>query len=263
MVSDTAYICATMSGPAPVSAGNRETSGTCPAQAVLLAAGLGKRMRELTRHLPKPLIRLHGKPLIEHHIPKLVQVGVERIVINHSCLGHMIEEAIGDGRRFDVEIVYSAEGEQPLETAGGIVKALAHLQASPFLVVNSDIYTDFDFSGFQLSDTALAQLVMVANPEHNPQGDFSLVGSRLGNGRRSRRCYAGIGVYRPELFAHLPPGHRPLLPLLRQAAEAGRLEGRLHAGRWMDIGTPERLRQAEQLVIRGRPGTVFAASEQR
>jgi MurNAc alpha-1-phosphate uridylyltransferase len=212
-------------------------------KAMILAAGRGERMRPLTDALPKPLLALRGRPLIEWIIESLARAGITELVINHAHLGLRIEEALADGARLGVRIRYSAEG-QALETAGGIARALPLLGAEPFLAVNGDLYCDFDFSALARRDlgTDLAHLVLVPNPPHHPQGDFVLQDGRLLTRGQSAFTFAGIGLYSPALFSGVPSGHKAqLAPLLRAAMDAGRVGGELHRGQWHDVGTPERL----------------------
>ena len=209
-------------------------------KAMILAAGRGERMRPLTDHTPKPLLRAGGKPLIQHHIERLAAAGIRELVINHAHLGEQIEAALGDGSKFGVEIRYSPEA-QALETGGGIFRALPLLGPDPFLVVNGDVWTDVDLARLALDDADLAHLVLVDNPSHNPEGDFALVAGRVQSAGEPRLTFSGIGLYRPELFDGQRPGAFPLAPLLRHAMAWGRVGGRYHAGYWFDIGTPERL----------------------
>jgi len=209
---------------------------------MILAAGRGERMRPLTDVAPKPLLPVAGKPLIVWHLERLARSGFRAIVINHAHLGEQIEALLGDGDAWGVRIDYSAEPEGALETAGGIANALPLLGDEPFLVVNGDIFCDWDFSRATVGDDALAHLVLVDNPPHHPDGDFALDGAKVGAGRTARLTFSGIGIYRPELFAGIERG-RPakLAPLLREAIAAGRVTGEKHSGRWEDVGTPERL----------------------
>mgnify|MGYP000724506562 CR=1 FL=1 len=223
-------------------------------KAMILAAGRGERMRPLTDDCPKPLLTAGGHPLIVHHLQRLRAAGIVEIVINHAHLGHLIEAALGNGARFGVRISYSAE-RVALETAGGIRKALPRLGTGPFMVINGDVFCDADLGAFAATPLAagdLAHLLMVPNPAHHPDGDFALEGDRLIDTHETgtpRLTFSGIGVYRPELFSELPEGEsRPLAPLLREAMRTGRARGALHAGRWFDIGTPERLAQLDALL---------------
>lgn len=211
---------------------------------MILAAGRGERMRPLTDHLPKPLLRVGDKSLIERLIEALVQAGMEDIVINHAHLGHRIVEALGDGRRYAARIVYSHESGGGLETGGGILQAM-HLLDDPFLVVNGDILTDFPFARLPTTLPGLAHLVMVDNPPHHPQGDFALSGQHLRAEGPERLTFSGVGVYSKALFKDCVPGKFPLAPLLRAAMARGEVTGEYYAGDWWDIGTPERLQQLD------------------
>jgi len=219
-------------------------------QAMILAAGHGERMRPLTDHMPKPLLEVGGKPLIVHHVERLVAAGLRRIVINHAHLGHRIEAALGDGSRWGAEIRYSPEDEA-LETGGGIFKALPLLGRGPFLVVNGDIWTDLEFARLRLADGLLAHLVLVDNPPHHPAGDFALADGRLSTQGRPRHTYSGIGIYHPDLFCDCSGGAFPLAPLLRAAMERGMVSGEHYPDRWLDIGTPERLHALDRMLRRG------------
>jgi MurNAc alpha-1-phosphate uridylyltransferase len=210
-------------------------------KAMVLAAGRGERMRPLTDHTPKPLLVVGGKPLIAWHLEALARAGLHEVVVNLSWLGPQIRAALGDGRRFGVHIQYSEEGSPPLETGGGIFRALPLLGPAPFVVVNGDTFTDIDLSSLRLSAAADARLVMVSNPPQHPQGDFVLDGARLVVGDGPTLTYSGIGIFSPALFAGCTAGQFPLLPLLKRAIAAGRLQGQHHTGQWLDIGTPERL----------------------
>ena len=219
-------------------------------KAMLLAAGKGKRMLPLTEHCPKPLLEAGGKPLIVHHLDKLAQAGIRDVVINHAWLGQQIEDCLGDGRQYNVRIVYSAEGEA-LETAGGIIRALPLLGSEPFLVISSDIWTDYSFEGLRGFDleSDLAHLVMVNNAPHHPGGDFVLRDGRLlraGEGEQDTCTYAGIGVFSPSMFAGMVPEFLPLRPLLEAGIEDGSISAEKHDGQWFDIGSPERLAELDQ-----------------
>jgi len=216
-------------------------------KAMILAAGRGERMRPLTDHTPKPLLPAGGKPLIVWHIERLAAAGLRELVINHAHLGTQIEAALGNGSRFGVSIQYSPEGEA-LETAGGIVNALPLLGGNPFLVVNGDIFTNFDFArlNYGLDSQLLAWLVLVDNPEHNGNGDFALQGNRVMEQGEDMHTFSGIGVYRPELFAAVQRGSKAkLAPLLRAAMRSGKVGGEYHGGRWTDVGTPQRLAELD------------------
>lgn len=265
--------------------------------AMILAAGKGERMRPLTDHTPKPLLPVGGKPLILWHLEKLAKAGFGRIVINHAHLGDQIEEILGNGEAFGVELRYSREGE-PLETAGGIATALSLIEGEIFPVVNADVFCDYDFGRFagimarMQGETTLAHLVLVDNPPHHPDGDFVLDGNFVkdkdapfplppspapsatargdsgGNesgadGARGRAhpreagplltartlTFSGIGIYRRDLFAATEPWKKaPLAPLLKQAMQQGRVTGEHFRGRWMDVGTPERLKELDREI---------------
>lgn len=210
-------------------------------RAMLLAAGRGERMRPLTDQLPKPLLMVRGKPLIVHHLQRLARCGVRNVVINLAWLGDRIRAALGDGAAFGVSIHYSEEGAQALETGGGIFQALPWLGSEPFLVVNGDVFTDFDFAALSIAPDAWAHLLLVPNPVQHPQGDFALEDGRVVETGSTQWTYSGIGLYRPQLFDGCQPGRFPLLPLLRRAIAAGRLSGEVYRGAWSDVGTIERL----------------------
>jgi MurNAc alpha-1-phosphate uridylyltransferase len=210
-------------------------------RAMVLAAGRGERMRPMTDQTPKPLLVVRGKPLIVHHLERLARGGVRDVVINLAWLGASIRAALGDGSAFGLSIRYSDEGARALETGGGIFKALPWLGSEPFLVVNADVFTDFDFATLKIAADAWAQLVLVANPPHHPEGDFALEEGRLVAQGTPRWTYSGIGVFRPDLFRGCQPGRFALLPLLRRAMAARRLQGELYGGQWSDVGTIERL----------------------
>ena len=210
-------------------------------RAMLLAAGRGERMRPRTDQTPKPLLTVRGKPLIVYHLEQLARGGVRDVVINLAWLGRQIRAALGDGSSWGMSIRYSDEGARALETGGGIFKALPWLSGEPFLVVNADVYTDFDFATLQIAADAWAQLLLVPNPAHHPEGDFALEQGRIVAQGAPRYTYAGIGVFRPEVFRGCQPGRFALLPLLQRAIAARRLQGELYGGQWTDVGTAERL----------------------
>ena len=217
-------------------------------KAMILAAGRGERMRPLTDTLPKPLLQAGGKPLITRHIEALARAGVSEIVINTGWQGDKLPAALGDGARFGVQIHYSVEGWPALETAGGILNALPLLGEAPFILVNGDVYCDFEFAGLQLQAEDLGQLLVVDNPSHHPQGDFALNNGRVQRDGANKLTYAGIAVLHPALFAGLTPGSRPLREILQQAIAAQRLGGHHHPGQWFDIGTPQRLAELDRLL---------------
>ncbi|VVN87328.1 N-acetylmuramate alpha-1-phosphate uridylyltransferase MurU [Pseudomonas fluorescens] len=223
-------------------------------KAMILAAGKGERMRPLTLTTPKPLIRAGGVPLIEHHLRALAAAGFTEIVINHAWLGQQIEDYLGDGSQFGLSIQYSPEGD-PLETGGGIFRALPLLGDEPFLVVNGDIWTDYDFSALRQPIAGLAHLVMVDNPEHHPNGgDFCLQDGQLRDAEpgAAMLTYSGISVLHPKLFATCVAGPFKLAPLLREAMAQGQVTGEHMQGYWIDVGTLERLAQVEQLLEASR-----------
>ncbi len=218
-------------------------------KAMILAAGRGKRLRPLTDHTPKPLVQAAGKPLIEYQIEALAQAGISEIIINHAYLGEQIERQLGNGSRWGVVIHYSPEPEA-LETGGGIFKALPLLGDAPFLVINGDIWTNFDYSSLQLAEDDLAHLVLIENPTHNPKGDFVLQGGRIVEAEAARYTFSGIGLYRPALFAGCLAETFPLAPLLRQAIAADVVSGEYFTGDWIDVGTPQRLEQLSDRLKR-------------
>lgn len=210
-------------------------------KAMILAAGRGERMRPLTDHTPKPLLTVGGKPLIVWHLIRLAKAGFKQIVINHAHLGAQIEQALGDGSLWGVQIQYSAEGIA-LETAGGIANALPLLGDAPFLVVNGDTFTDIDFATLTLPQNHLAHLVLVDNPEQHPQGDFAIQNGLLKNDGEAKLTFSGVGIYHPDLFAGIVRGEpAKLAPLLRLAIAQNLASAEHYQGVWHDIGTPERL----------------------
>ena len=224
-------------------------------RAMILAAGLGKRMHPLTANKPKPLLKVGDKTLIEYQIERLVQGGITGVVINHFYLGTMIEEALGDGSQFDIEILYSKEPIR-LETAGGIIKSLPKLKDDSFIVVNADIWTDFDFSRLQPLDgkDRIAHLVLVENAEHNPHGDFYIDESRKVHedheARDKRLTFSGISVMHKMLFEGFPIQPRSTIPLLQEAMANDLVSGEVHDGLWIDVGTPERLHEVIAIVAK-------------
>lgn len=223
-------------------------------KAMILAAGRGERMRPVSDRIPKPLLPVAGKPLVVWLLERLVRAGITDIVVNVSHLGTLIERALGDGRAYGARISYSREIEA-LETAGGIAAALPLLGAEPFVAVNGDVYTDFEFSrlgvhaqGLTRTGT-LAHLVLVDNPPHHPRGDFGLSDGCITHDGIVRFTFSGIGVYHPALFAGVPPGAKyQLVTALREPIAERRVRGERYAGTWLDVGTPERLAQLERLL---------------
>ena len=210
-------------------------------KAMILAAGRGERMRPLTDTLPKPLLPARGRPLIEHHFDALRRAGIVEVVINLGWLGERLREHVGDGQRFGLSVAYSDEGYPPLETGGGIQRALTLLGPAPFWVLNGDVFCDYPVTAHVLPEGVLAHLVLVPNPPQHPQGDFALAEGRVSNAAFGRHTYSGIAVIDPRLLAASVPGRFPLAPLLRDAAARGAVSGELYAGIWSDVGTPERL----------------------
>jgi MurNAc alpha-1-phosphate uridylyltransferase len=217
---------------------------------LILAAGRGERLRPLTDHTPKPLLEAGGRPLIEHIVAALAQAGYAELVVNLAHLGGQIQARLGDGGRFGVHIAYSQEGEEALETGGGIHRALPLLGEAPFLVVNGDLATDYPFERLRNRPEGLAHLVLVENPAHHPRGDFAVAGGQVLAQGEPRHTFSGIGVYRPELFAACEPGKFPLAPLLRSAMALGKVGGEVYPGFWMDIGTLERLQEFDERLRR-------------
>lgn len=216
-------------------------------KAMILAAGHGKRMRPLTNHLPKPLLEVGGKPLIVWHIKKLKQAGIKEIIINIGWKGWKIPETLGDGSQWGVQLHYSDEqNSEPLETAGGIHKALPLLGSEPFIVINGDVWCDFTLENLQLAKDDFAHLVLISNPKHNPEGDFCLTNNRISEIGMPSYTFSGIGCYRAELFEKLLPGKSALGPLLRKTMSENKVSGELFLGEWRDIGTPERLETLNQ-----------------
>jgi N-acetyl-alpha-D-muramate 1-phosphate uridylyltransferase len=223
-------------------------------KAMILAAGRGERMRPLTDHTPKPLLKAGGKTLIEYHIESLAASGFRDLVINYAHLGAQIEAALGNGERYGVQITWSREPDGALETGGGIFQALPLLDADTFLAVNADIWTDYPFAHLARPIDGLAHLVLVDNPPEHPQGDFVLRGSRVLAEGSPTLTFSGIGVYHRDLFRGCQAGRFPLAPLLRSAMQHGRVSGEYYSGEWRDIGTPERLQALDRLVC-ARTGT--------
>ena len=222
-------------------------------KAMILAAGKGERMRPLTLTTPKPLVCAGGVPLIEYHLRALAAAGFTEIVINHAWLGQQIEDYLGDGSRYGVSIQYSPEGE-PLETGGGIFRALPLLGDEAFVVVNGDIWTDYDFSVLHQPGAGLAHLVLADNPVHHPAGDFTLADGHVRDGQpgTATLTYSGIAVLHPQLFDGCSDGAFKLAPLLRKAMADGQVTGERLKGQWVDVGTHERLAEVEALIEASR-----------
>jgi len=209
--------------------------------AMLLAAGRGERLRPLTDTLPKCLVEVRGRSLLEHHLKRLRDDGITSVVINLGWLGEQIVERVGSGRRYGLEVIYSQEGDNVLETGGGIHKALPLLGSQPFLVVNADIVTDMPQPEVELANGTLAHLIMVPTPAYRDHGDFNICDGLIRNGDDAALTFSGVAIYRPEFFEGCEPGRFPLAPMLREAADAGQLAGTLYDGSWADVGTRERL----------------------
>jgi MurNAc alpha-1-phosphate uridylyltransferase len=208
---------------------------------MVLAAGRGERMRPLTDSVPKPLLEVRGKPLIVYHLEKLSRLGVRDVVINLAWLGDRIRTTLGDGAHWNLHIQYSDEGGEALETGGGIFKALPLLGTAPFLVVNADVFSDFDFAMLRIEPDALAHLLLVPNPPQHRNGDFALNQGLIQEQGSSRWTYSGFGLFRPELFQGCRPGKFALLPLFQRAIREQRLHGQCYEGLWNDVGTVDRL----------------------
>lgn len=208
---------------------------------MVLAAGRGERMRPLTDSLPKPLLPVAGEPLVGHQLRALADSGVREVVMNCAWQAALLQETLGDGRTWGISIRYSTEPWPPLETGGGIFRALPMLGPGPFLLLNGDVWSDFSPGRLVLPPGELAQLVLVPNPPHNPGGDFGLAEGRVLPEAERRFTYGGMAMLSPALFEGCAPGRFPLAPLLRAAALEGKVSGVFHDGGWMDVGTPERL----------------------
>lgn len=215
-------------------------------KAMILAAGKGLRLRPITDKTPKPLIEVFGKPLIVHHLERLAKAGVNDVVINLFHLGHLIEETLGTGSAFGLKIHYLKEAEL-LDTGGGILNALPLLGSKPFWAINGDIFCDYDFEKLPRHlSSGLAHVVLVPNPQHNPNGDFGLSEQNLQNTGTAKFTFAGINVYSPALFAEQKPGAFSVIPLIRTAADAQQVSAELYEGNWNDVGSPKRL---EKLLV--------------
>jgi len=218
--------------------------------AMILAAGRGERMRPLTDHCPKPLLCVNDKSLIEYHLEQFRQTQITDVVINHAWLGHLIPQALGDGNRWGLAINYSDEKACALETAGGIKKALSIINDDYFMVVNGDIWTDFDFSTLpkKLDDGVLAHLVLVENPPQHQRGDFALNKHWLQNEGEEKFTFSGIAVYHRRFFEGLNEGSVALGPIIREHIKKRQVTGEFYRGHWFDIGTPERLKQLDSML---------------
>ena len=210
---------------------------------MILAAGKGERLRPLTESVPKALVEVRGETLLERHLQAVRRAGIDTVVINLGWLGEQIVDRIGSGGAYGLNVIYSPEGDNILETGGGIHRALPMLGDAPFLVVNADIHTDMPLPSVTLAPDDLGHLVLVRTPDYRDSGDFALDGDRVVNVGEPMLTFSGVAVYRPEFFATCSPGRFPLAPMLRDAADAGRLGGSRYDGSWRDVGTPERLRE--------------------
>lgn len=209
--------------------------------AMILAAGRGERLRPVTDSMPKSLVEINGQALLERHLRSLAKDGVETVVVNLGWLGEQITERIGSGEEFGLNVVYSQEGDNILETGGGIHRALPMLGADPFLVINADIYTDMPLPDVQLGDDDMAHLICVPVTEDKSSGDFAIVDGRIRNDGEPMFTFSGVSIYRPEFFADCTPGRFSVVPMLRAAVDADKISGSIYSGLWRDVGTPERL----------------------
>jgi len=217
--------------------------------AMILAAGRGERMRPLTDKVPKPLLEIAGKALVVYQIEALATAGIENIVINTGYLGEQIQYELGSGSSLGVQIQYSDEADDILETAGGIIKALFLLGDNPFIVANADIYTDFDYTSLPAQLDSDAHLVLVSNPTYYPKGDFAFDKGQIIAQGSEKLTYSGIGLFHPRFFKNCHPGRAPLAPLLHHSAQAHRLSGQHYKGAWSDVGTPERLEEINGSIV--------------
>jgi len=208
---------------------------------MILAAGRGERLRPVTDTMPKALVDVCGEKLLERHLGHIKSAGVDTVVINLGWLGEKIIKQVGSGSKYGINVVYSPEADNILDTGGGIHRALPLLGDEPFLVVNADIYTDMQMPMPDLSEDMMGHLVLVPTPEHRSAGDFDLVNGLVRNGQNPELTFSGVAIYRPEFFAQCSAGRFPLAPMLRTAADAGKLAGSRYSGLWEDVGTPERL----------------------
>ncbi len=213
-------------------------------KAMILAAGRGERLRPHTDIIPKPLIQVGKYRLIEYHLLNLAKAGIKQVVVNISWLADQISQTLGDGSKYTLDITYSDEGEQALETAGGIINAMPYLGDEPFIVINGDIWCDYDLTALKnMNLEHEAHLVLVSNPEHNTEGDFALEDGLIKNAGEEKLTYSGIGLYTAGFFADTQPGKKALAPILRKKSELNKVSGEIYNGQWVDIGTIERLAQ--------------------
>jgi len=209
--------------------------------AMILAAGRGERLRPITEEIPKALVEVQGRSLLERHLDNVRAAGIDTVVINLGWLGDKIEERVGSGRSYGLNVIYSPEGDNILETGGGIHRALPLLGSEPFLVINADIFTDMPLPPARLSAGDAGHLVLVPTPAHKERGDFDLDDGRVVDSADPALTFSGVALYRSEFFDGCEAGRFPLAPMLKSAARAGQLGGRLYEGPWEDVGTPDRL----------------------
>ena len=209
--------------------------------AMILAAGRGERLRPLTDTVPKCLVEVRGQSLLEWHLEHISKAGIKDVVINLGWLGEQIVERVGSGSEYGLNVLYSDESDNVLETGGGIQKALPMLGSEPFLVLNADIFTEMPILNITLLDSALGHLVLVPTPDYRTTGDFDLNSGMIRNSDTPALTFGGVAMYRPEFFDGCEAGKFSIVPLMRAAADAGRLQGSLYEGVWADVGTPERL----------------------
>ena len=214
--------------------------------AMILAAGRGERLRPITDKTPKALVEVHGVSLLERHLQRLADAKIETVVINLGWLGEQIAERIGSGQQYGLQVVYSPEYDNILDTGGGIKRALPLLERAPFWIINADIFTDMPLPNIKLDPESLAHLVLVPTPGHKAAGDFELHDGKVRNSDNMNLTYSGIAFYRPEFFAKSGGGRFSVVPLLREAADDGLIEGSLFEGAWEDVGTPERLQRLNE-----------------
>jgi MurNAc alpha-1-phosphate uridylyltransferase len=215
-------------------------------KAMILAAGRGERLRPLTDSLPKSLVEVRGKSLLERHLKNIRDAGIVDVVINLGWLGDKIVERVGSGSEYGLNVEYSPEGENILETGGGIHNALPMLGDEPFLVVNADIYTDMPVPDVTLEDNMVGHLVLVRSPSYRDGGDFDIEDGLVQNGVSRPLTFSGVSIYRPEFFDDCKAGRFSIVPMLREAADARCLQGSLYEGHWADVGTPERLQAVNE-----------------
>jgi MurNAc alpha-1-phosphate uridylyltransferase len=209
--------------------------------AMIFAAGRGERLKPITDLRPKALCTVNHIPLIEYHVNHLANAGFERIIINHAYLGGQIRQHLGNGSRWGVDILYSPEPPGALETGGGILNALPWLGQDPFITVNADIFTDYDFSLIKNLKTNVAHLVLVPTPRYLKKSDFGLSKNGLLDNSNRTHTFSGIACIHPRLFIDLKPGRYSITPLIRSLTTDKKITGEIYLGEWCDVGTPERL----------------------